>query len=78
MALYKTINYSNDSGIFLYGNLFQGIPILQEDKLRSHLGIKLYNMCLCFSFKSHLVTKDTNFGPDKEKWSFNCPHIGET
>ena len=41
MALYKTINYSDDRGIFLYGNLFQGIPILQEDKLWSYLGIKL-------------------------------------
>ena len=28
MALYKTINYSNDSGISPYRNLFQGTPVL--------------------------------------------------
>ena len=28
MALYKTINYSNDSGISSYRNLFQGTPVL--------------------------------------------------
>ena len=67
MAPYKTINYSNDNGISPYGNLFQGIPILQEDKRCSQQRIKLLQyMCLRFSFKSHLALRTQTLVPTRE------------
>ena len=65
MVLYKTINYSNDSGISPYGNLFQGIPILRGNKLCSLLRIKLLQyMCLYFSFEKAPRPEDLNSGPE--------------
>ena len=59
MALNKTISFSNDSGISTYGNLFQGIPILQGSKLCSRPAKKIKLFCACVEWFHHTLRTQT-------------------